>query len=164
MLSHELLRNYHRDKGTPRCTAKIDLKKAYDLVRWDLIIEALKAFKFPDKFIHWVSTCITTAKYSIMVNGFPVGYFSGCRGIRQGDPPYLFVLVMEVLAKLLALLQVSEAEGRLKLHPRCKSPQITHMSFADDLMLFFKADVGSAAVRECLDQFHLLAQVLKLIL
>ena len=71
---------------------------------------------------------------------------------------------MEVLAKLLALLQVSEAEGRLKLHPRCKSPQITHMSFADDLMLFFKADVGSAAVRECLDQFHLLAQVLKLIL
>jgi hypothetical protein len=30
LLAQEIVRNYHKDKGKPRCTLKIDLMKAYD--------------------------------------------------------------------------------------------------------------------------------------
>lgn len=33
LLAQELLRNYHRDKGTLRCALKVNLMKAYDSVR-----------------------------------------------------------------------------------------------------------------------------------
>ena len=32
LLVEEIVRNYHKDKGVPRCTLKIDLMKAYDSV------------------------------------------------------------------------------------------------------------------------------------
>jgi hypothetical protein len=32
LLAQELVRNYHRKVGQPRCTMKIDLMKAYDWV------------------------------------------------------------------------------------------------------------------------------------
>lgn len=46
---------------------------------------------------------ITTAQYSIVLNGSSFGYFKCGRGIRQGDPisPYIFFICMEVLSRLL---------------------------------------------------------------
>ena len=32
LLAQELVRNYHKKKGNPRCTLKIDLMKTYDSV------------------------------------------------------------------------------------------------------------------------------------
>lgn len=43
-----------------RCTIKVDLIKAYDLVNWDFIRELLIAMNFPQRFVHLVMMCITT--------------------------------------------------------------------------------------------------------
>ncbi|XP_050211813.1 uncharacterized protein LOC126661972 [Mercurialis annua] len=51
MLARELVTNYHRNTGSPRCLLKIDLKKAYDSISWDFIEEMLIGLKFPSKFI-----------------------------------------------------------------------------------------------------------------
>lgn len=53
--------------------------------------------------IKWLQACISTANYSISVNGEVTSYILGKKGLRQGDPltSYLFVIVMEVLACLL---------------------------------------------------------------
>ncbi|XP_059669114.1 uncharacterized protein LOC132314246 [Cornus florida] len=60
----------------------------------------------------------------------------GKREIRQGDPisPMLFVLAMEVLS--LSLGNAVSNSPSFKFHWRCNKLSITHLAFADDLLLF----------------------------
>ena len=69
------------------------------------------------------------------INGELAGFFEGEKGLRQGDciSPYLFIMVMEALSKT---LEQASREGRIKLHPKCEEPRVTHLLFADDLLVF----------------------------
>ncbi|XP_058216931.1 uncharacterized protein LOC131327817 [Rhododendron vialii] len=69
LLMQELVRNYQRDSGVPRCAIKIDLMKAYDLVDWEFLFEVMAAMEFPSLFISWIGSCITSAMFSVVVNG-----------------------------------------------------------------------------------------------
>ncbi|KAK4384074.1 hypothetical protein Sango_3094600 [Sesamum angolense] len=93
-------------------------------------------------FSGWIEECVTSAHYSVVVNGGVHGFFAG-KGLRQGDPmsPYLFVLVMEVLHMILK--QLIEQDGEFRYHWRCQDLKLFQLSFADDLILLCKADVRS---------------------
>ncbi|XP_057248240.1 uncharacterized protein LOC130590220 [Beta vulgaris subsp. vulgaris] len=141
-LCQDLMKQYKRKNGPARCTIKVDLRKAYDSLNWDFIKDLLVALNFPDKFLHWVMVCITTPCFSLSFNGVMSGFFKGEKGIRQGDPisPLLFVIAMEYLSRILK--RMSRKDG-FEYHNRCGPLQLTHLVFADDLMMFCKGQVSS---------------------
>jgi hypothetical protein len=62
------------------------------------------------------------------------------RGIRQGDPisPYIFLICVEAFS---ALLQQAERKGFITDVPTSsKGPRLSHLFFADDSMIFYKAN------------------------
>ncbi|GJR10704.1 hypothetical protein Tco_0793356 [Tanacetum coccineum] len=146
LLTQELMHNYHLDRGSPRCSFKVDIQKAYDTVDWRFLKEVLVHFGFHQRMIDWIMECVTTTSFSININGILHGYFKGRRGLRQGDPlsPYLFTLVMEVLT---LMLQRRVRENDLfTFHRYCSKLNIINLCFADDLFLFAHGDVNSANV------------------
>lgn len=56
-------------KTIPRCLMKIEIRKAYDMISWEFIEEALRGFGFPQYFVQLIVTCITSTKFTIKVNG-----------------------------------------------------------------------------------------------
>ena len=141
-MAQEIVRGYGRSTLSPRCAIKIDLQKAFDSLNWDFLLDVLSVLKIPSIFIGWIRECLTGARYSISINGGLVGYFKGKRGIRQGDPlsPYLFVIAMNVLSKL---LDAAAKNGVFSFHPKCHRIQLTHLCFADDLLIFSKGNLDS---------------------
>ena len=90
---------------------------------------------FPSKFIHWRKLCITSPSFSVQVNSDLAGYFQSASGLRQGCSlsPYLFVLCINVLSHM---IDNAAREKKFELHPSCQSIALTHLCFADNLMVF----------------------------
>lgn len=130
---------------------KIDISKAFDSVQWPFLINTLTALGFPEKFIHWISLCVTTSSFSVQVNGELVGFFRSERGLHQGCAlsPYLFVISMNILSKM---LDKSSAEHRMGYHPKCKNLSLTHLSFADDILVF--SDGNTCSIESIMEVFE----------
>ena len=69
-----------------------------------------------------MKACITTVRFSVLINGSPAGFFGSSRGLHQGDPlsPLLFLLVMEVLSRLLRRTEEGDFLSGVSSKPQCK--------------------------------------------
>lgn len=153
LLATDLVNGYNNQNKSHRGMLKVDMWKAFDSVKWDFILASLRALAIPESYINLISQCLTTASFSVSVNGATGGFFKSSRGIRQGDPlsPYLFVLSMECFSRF--LLSRYE-EGNIGYHPRKENLKISHLIFADDVMIFFDGRSSSLhGISECLDDF-----------
>nr|GEU67293.1 hypothetical protein [Tanacetum cinerariifolium] len=154
LLTQEIMKGYNRKGGPKRVAFKIDLQNAYDTISWSFLKRTLEEFGFHDKMVNWIMQCVTTAGFSINVNGERVGYFKRGRGLRQGDPisPYLFTLIMEVFS--LMMKRQIEKETRFQYHFGCKAIKLTHVCFAEDLLVMCHGDSKSVMViKNALDEF-----------
>jgi hypothetical protein len=79
---------------------KLGLEKVFDHVNWEFMLYLLKIWGFGEKWRDWIEHCISTVRFSILVNGTSSEFFSSFRGLRQKDPLslLLFVVVMEALS------------------------------------------------------------------
>ncbi|CAJ2627891.1 unnamed protein product [Trifolium pratense] len=89
-----------------------------------------------------------------MWNGDKTKTFIPTRGIRQGDPlsPYMFVICMERLSHIIT--DQVEANYWKPMRAGRYGPQISHLLFVGDLLLFAEASIDQAhCVMHCLDLF-----------
>ncbi|KAL5563761.1 hypothetical protein UlMin_033508 [Ulmus minor] len=97
---------------------KVDFEKAYDHVNWDFLDLVLEKKGFGVRWRTWMRGCISSANFSIMINGKPRGRFGASRGLRQGDPlsPFLFILVADILGRMMdKAVSIGEVKGFKKM-------------------------------------------------
>jgi hypothetical protein len=136
------------------CAYKLDLSKAYDRVDWDFLKKAMQRLGFAPRWVNWIMACVTTVSYKVKFNGTLLDSFSPSRGLRQGDPlsPFLFLFVADGLSALLQKEVENQTIEPVKICRR--APGISHLLFADDTLLFFKAKQEQAhKVKEVLEKY-----------
>ncbi|XP_057795996.1 uncharacterized protein LOC131012095 [Salvia miltiorrhiza] len=133
---------------------KIDIRKAFDTLRWGFLMNVLKVMGFDVRFIDWIRIILTSARLSILYNGKLYGYFGCSRGVRQGDPlsPILFGIAEDVLS---ALFRNCVTSGHLTPMTMTRSQFFpTHLLYADDILVFCKASVRNAkTIKKILDYY-----------
>ncbi|KAL0401950.1 UNVERIFIED_CONTAM: Retrovirus-related Pol polyprotein from type-2 retrotransposable element R2DM [Sesamum latifolium] len=117
LIPKELFTGYNQQHLPLRCALKVDIRKAYDTVEWDFLMAVLRLFGFPSLFISWIEECVTMPSFSVCLNGSPHGFFKGARGLWQGDPMSPYLFVL-----------------------------VMELGFADDLLLFSRADECSVHI------------------
>jgi hypothetical protein len=125
--------------GDPRVLCKLDMEKTYDHVDWNFLLYLLRRCGFGEKLCLWIKQCIPSARFSVLINGSPSGFFGSSREVRQGDPlsPFLFILVMEAFSKMLGSFT---PRGLISGFSVGSSEQnrviVSHLLFANDTLVF----------------------------
>ncbi|GJS57893.1 RNA-directed DNA polymerase, eukaryota [Tanacetum coccineum] len=112
---------------------KVDFEKAFDSVKWDYLIDTLRAFGFGQKWFSWINGCFETATGSVLVNGSPTSEFQFHRGLKQGDyiSLFLFILIMETLHLSFKRVIESNLFKGISINA---SFSISHLFYADDVV------------------------------
>lgn len=125
---------------------KFDIRKAFDTLDWDFLLQTLSAFGLCSKFVGWIRNILQSARLSVVVNDKAMGYFGCTIGVHQGDPlsPILFCLAEDILSR-----GVTRHLAQALIHT-ISSPRGTvapsHILYADDIMVFCKGtsrDIGN---------------------
>nr|XP_008351105.2 uncharacterized protein LOC103414509 [Malus domestica] len=119
---------------------KVDMQKAYDRVEWDFLEATMEKMGFCSQWRKLIMGCVTSVKFAVILNGHPGNKFAPSRGLRQGDPlsPYLFLLIGEVLSRLIQAAVEKKSLDGIKLG--ITGPVLSHIFFADDMLIFLRAN------------------------
>ena len=133
---------------------KLNMSKAFDKVEWSFLEEVMLKMGFCISWVNLIMRCLKTVSFSFLINGEISGHVILQQGLRQDDPlsPYLFLICAEGLSCLLHHKQ--QANNIHGLSMAQHAPPITYLLFADDSLLFCKANTTSCrTIKKILDTY-----------
>ncbi|RVW16209.1 Transposon TX1 uncharacterized 149 kDa protein [Vitis vinifera] len=135
LIANEIV-DERRRSGEEGVVFKIDFEKAYDHVKWDFLDHMLEKKGFSPRWRKWMSGCLSSVSFAILVNGSAKGWVKASRGLRQGDPlsPFLFTLVADVLSRM--LMRAEERNMLEGFRVGRNRTRVSHLQFADDAIFF----------------------------
>jgi hypothetical protein len=80
---------------------KLDYENAYDKVNWQFLLDIIEKRGFGEKCLNWIKSVVIRGSVGLNINNVEGEFFQTCKGLRQGDPPVLFNLVVDVLSRML---------------------------------------------------------------
>lgn len=151
-LIHHMKKSVRGNEGD--VALKLDISKAYDRVDWGYLKARMQTMGFCAKWVNWMMTFVTTISYEFCFNGSNIGPIVPSRGIRHGDPlsPYLFLFCVEGLSNVLSKVVNDGLIHGVQVSN--SAPAISHLLFADDSFLFFRASPHETeVVKAILDEY-----------
>lgn len=124
---------------------KIDINKAYDRVHWDdFLLATISKFGFNKTWLEIFFSYISTAHFSMVVNGSMCEFFEATNGLRQGDPlsPFLFSIMAEAMGGYFIQLVATKSMKGIKVAEGMDP--IIHAQFANETILFRKETIREA--------------------
>ena len=105
-------------------------------MKWDFLDHVLEKKGFSSKWRIWMTGCLSSVSYAILVNGNAKGWVKASRGLRQGDPLslFLFTIVANVLSRM--LLKAEEESVLEGFRVGRNRIRVTRLQFADDTIFF----------------------------
>lgn len=147
IITQEVVHSMRTKQGAGGWMAiKIDLEKAFDRLKWEFIEDTLFNANLPPRLVRLIMSCLTTSSMQVLWNGKASQSFQPQRGVRQGDPlsPYLFVLCMERLSQMITAAVRQGSWKAIRMGRR--GVPLSHLFFADDLIIFCKAELDQIEV------------------
>ncbi|VFQ82564.1 unnamed protein product [Cuscuta campestris] len=140
LLSNEYMHNLDSKTRGGNVMIKLDMAKAFDKMSWNYLEAILKAFGFNENCTALLLQNLKSTYMSILVNGRPAGFFKIKRGVKQGDPlsPLLFIIGSEGFSRS---LKHAISSGFLSPYKAGRSQVVSHLAYADDLIVFLRGDI-----------------------
>lgn len=130
---------HHVSKGKSSWGAlEIDMAKAYDRVSWNFLAVVLRWMNFPTRLVDYITQCVTTTSFSLLLNRKISSNINVNKGLKQGDPlsPYLFIICMNVFSCLMMdAKKINRCQGIQFVR---RGPSISHLMYADDPLDFWR--------------------------
>lgn len=135
LLAQEMVHVLDKQTRGGQVIIKLDMAKAFDRVSWTYLQRIMQCMGMDARMVRIIINNLRSTSCSVLLNGsltesFPIG-----RGVKQGDPlsPLLFILSSEGFSRgLNHLIRMGELKGFRAGRTHC----ISHLGFADDLLIF----------------------------
>ena len=130
-----------KKRHTNLSLARIDYRKAYDLVLQCWVNECMEVFGIAENLRTFLQKSMLQWRLSLTANGEDLGEVNVKRGIFQGDSlsPLLFVLSMVPLSLILKKVNAWYKWGK-------EEYKLNHLVFMDDLKLYAKSEEQTNAL------------------
>ncbi|XP_073153487.1 uncharacterized protein [Henckelia pumila] len=145
---------HHNKRKIGYAALKLDMSKAYYRVEWNYLESIMLKMGFHLRWVNLIMRCVTSVSYSFRVNQSIFGEVKPKRGLRQGDPlsPYLFAICAQGLSAIFHQATTNKLFRGVKIANNF--PMVSHLFFADDSIIFFRATVQECLqVKGCLQRY-----------
>lgn len=138
----------------------ITFDKTYDHLDWNSVDLDLffQAKGFGCKLRQWIKGCLQSVNFWVFINERFTEEFCASRGIRQGDPLFPFLLVVDGFNKL--MIRAAEAELVKGISIDKATVEVSRLQFADATLFFSMGDEQKIAkLLKVVDSFGLISSL-----